>query len=189
MLTTRRWIVGLLAALTLAAAAPIAVYAQPGLVGDDEARIVLTGSMEPAISPGDIVFLDTDVTVDEVRVGDVVTFRGHADAGTTYTHRVVDVSENTGGTVLATKGDANEDPDPMRVDDAMLVGAVDHQIPVYGKAVDGAHSLPLAPLLIGLSIVTIVHELVRLRSRPAEGVGFDPVEGQTPEGATFEVVR
>lgn len=185
-----RWIVGLLAVLGLAVAAPIAAYAQPSLVGSDEARIVLTGSMEPSIAPGDVVFLGTDITISDVDVGEVVTFRAHEASDTTYTHRVVEITENTGGTVLVTKGDANEDPDPMRVDEAMLVGRVDHQLPSYGRAIAAGQDLPLAPILVGLSIATVAHELWRLRFRPAQDVGFDPVEPGEPsqEGACFEVV-
>lgn len=180
MFSSRRWVLGLLALLGAAAASPIVAYASPGLVGADQSRIVLTGSMEPTLSPGDVVFLDEDVRVDDVRVGDVVTFRGHEASDTTYTHRVVDVTENTAGTVLVTKGDANEEPDPMRVDDAMLVGRVDHTLPVYGKAIALGDDLPLELLLVALSAATVVNELLALR---------EPEPAEDAEETTFEVAR
>jgi signal peptidase len=181
MSSPRRRALGLLALLAVAAAAPVAAYAAPGLVGADRTRIVLTGSMEPTLTPGDVVFLDEDVTVENLAVGDIVTFRGHENVDTTYTHRVVDVRENTGGTVLVTKGDANEDPDPMRVDDAMLVGRVDHQLPGYGKAIALGDELPLELVLVGLSLVTVIHELVAIREHRQDEDAEDPT--------AFEVVR
>jgi len=105
--------------LLLALAAPVAAYAFPSLAGADEGLVVLSGSMEPAIEPGDIVLVE-DVPIEEIEPGDVVTFQSHPGSETTYTHRVVDVTTDKRGTVLTTKGDANEQLDPMQTDADML---------------------------------------------------------------------
>lgn len=175
---SRRSIAGLLALACVAAAAPIAAYAVPSLIGADESRVVLTGSMEPALEPGDVVFLETDIAVDEVREGDVITFHPHAAADETYTHRVVEVASNTGGTVLVTKGDANEGPDPMRTDDSMLVGRVDRSLPAYGKAIVVGQDLPLELSLVVLSLVTVA---VELRAMLASQTRFEPQAYREPE--------
>ena len=54
----------------LAIAVPLAFGARP--------YTVLTGSMEPTISPGDVV-IDERISPLEARVGDVVTFRDPED--------------------------------------------------------------------------------------------------------------
>jgi len=153
--------------LLLALAAPVAAYAFPSLAGADEGLVVLSGSMEPAIEPGDIVLVE-DVPIEEIEPGDVVTFQSHPGSETTYTHRVVDVTTDKRGTVLTTKGDANEQLDPMQTDADMLVGRVDHTIPKLGKLVAALQG-PIAPLgLVGLSLVTIGHEVHRWTHREAD---------------------
>lgn len=176
---------GILAgALALALAAPFAAYAEPRLVGADRGLVVLTGSMEPSIEPGDVVLV-AETDIDEVQVGDVVTFNPHPGVEKTYTHRVVDITHDKRGTVLTTKGDANERPDPMQVDDAMLVGTVEHRIPTLGKAIAALQG-PLTPLtLVVLSILTAGYEITNLLEH-AEADEGDP-DGRST-GTRFPVV-
>ena len=65
--------------------------------------IVLSGSMEPEIMPGDLIITKNIDPVD-VKVGDVITFR--ADKTTAVSHRVIKISTE-GGLSFETKGDAN----------------------------------------------------------------------------------
>lgn len=65
--------------------------------------IVLSGSMEPEIMPGDLILTRT-IASEDIKVGDVVTFR--SDKTTTVSHRVIKVSTE-GGLSFETKGDAN----------------------------------------------------------------------------------
>lgn len=172
--------------LLLAAAAPVAAYLQPGLVGTDEAFIVLTGSMRPAIDPGDVVFV-AQTPIEEVEVGDVVNFHPHATAQQTYTHRVVDITHDQRGTILTTKGDANEDPDPMQVNDEMLVGTVEHRVPAMGKLIVFAQGPITLITLVGLSVLTIGHELRHIL-RPEDEPQATP-DPTTTGGQRFEVVQ
>jgi signal peptidase len=85
------------------------------------ALTVLTGSMEPTISPGDIAVVRgvTD-PINEVKVGDIITYLPYPDDPTLITHRVIGLSSTADGeTLFVTQGDANS-----AVDDP--VGA--HQI-------------------------------------------------------------
>lgn len=147
--------------LVLILAAPIAAYIQPATVGADESRIVLTGSMEPTLGPGDVVLV-RHATIDNVNVGDIVTFRSHAGHETPYTHRVVDITTDEQGTVLTTKGDANENPDPMYVNEDMLIGTLHVTIPKLGFMINGAQSQITPLILVILSIFTVGHEAQRL---------------------------
>jgi len=65
--------------------------------------IVLSGSMEPDISPGDLI-LTKNVDPKEIKVGDIISFR--TDETTVVSHRVIGVLTE-GGLAFQTKGDAN----------------------------------------------------------------------------------
>ena len=76
----------------------------PKLVGGNT-YTVLTGSMEPTISPGDEV-IQRPTTFDEVKVGDIIIFQPRSGDPTLVTHRVVE--KRMGGVPrIVTKGDAN----------------------------------------------------------------------------------
>ena len=69
---------------------------------------VLTGSMTPTIPLGSVVLV-VPVPIDEVRVGDVITYAIPVDDHRVVTHRVVEVLEPG---VVRTRGDANTADDP-----------------------------------------------------------------------------
>lgn len=101
-----------LAVVLLVAVATFLVQAFPQLVGADHALIVQSGSMEPAISTGGIVFV-SETPPEQVEEGDVVTY---ADGGgNLITHRVVEKHQTESSFRFVTKGDANEEPDPEPV--------------------------------------------------------------------------
>ncbi|HET7683969.1 MAG TPA: signal peptidase I [Marmoricola sp.] len=71
--------------------------------------VIAGGSMTGSISLGSVAFEEV-VSVDELRVGDVITYLPPADAGVDnlVTHRIVSIKGDT----FRTKGDANAGPDP-----------------------------------------------------------------------------
>jgi len=91
--------------------------------------MVLSGSMEPAISTGSIL-VSCPVLSDEIRVGDIITFSG-SGRDRFITHRVTAI-ERTNGLIFTTKGDANNAEDPYRVPAENVVGKVLVQIPFLG---------------------------------------------------------
>jgi signal peptidase len=116
----------MVAVLALAAA----VVAVPRLLGAVPLT-VLTGSMEPTHSPGDVVVVQP-VDTDRVDVGDVITFQPVSGDPTLVTHRVVGVLRADGAvTGFVTRGDANPiDDDPILPDQVM--GRVVYSIPLVG---------------------------------------------------------
>ncbi len=69
---------------------------------------MLTGSMDPGITPGDVV-LSVPQPASEVEVGDVISYHIPVEDHRVETHRVVEVIHNENGTVaVRTQGDANE---------------------------------------------------------------------------------
>ncbi len=105
----RRLAHGLAVLLVLVAVIPFVVYAVPQVVGAEHSYVVLSGSMEPTLSPGDVTIVDAadPATIEQ---GDVITYLRDGETRTT-THRVVEVTERDGEPAFRTKGDANEDAD------------------------------------------------------------------------------
>ncbi len=89
------------------------------------ADAVLSGSMEPALKTGSLVFTDTKKR--EPEAGDIVTYRLE---DIYVTHRVI--GKEDGGFV--TKGDANEGSDEALVKEIQIVGTVLFSIPLLGYA-------------------------------------------------------
>ncbi|MFB6084365.1 MAG: signal peptidase I [Halorientalis sp.] len=129
----------------LALVVPFAVFAVPQAIGADHGFVILSGSMEPDIAPGDAVIVDASAPVG---VGDVVTFSEDSDVP--VTHRIV--AEEDGQWV--TKGDANENRDARPVPPENVLGKVVLTIPWIGHVVLWANtpmgyiSLVLVPLLL-----------------------------------------
>lgn len=147
--------------VVLAFVAPFVVYAVPGVVGAEHGFVVLSGSMEPAISTGDAVLVER-VDPATVEAGDVVTF---TDGGATpVTHRVVEVREGEFGRQFVTQGDANEDPDPGVVTEGELVGRVMLTLPFVGYVVGfggtAAGFVALVVVPLGLLLLTELRGLV-----------------------------
>jgi signal peptidase I len=86
---------------------------------------MLTGSMAPAIDPGDVVVV-TPVAVSEVTEGMVITYHIPVEDHHLVTHRVVAVEHAPDGSVtVQTKGDANDGVDPWK---ATLNGDTAYQV-------------------------------------------------------------
>ena len=97
---------------------------------------MLTGSMAPAIDPGDVTVV-TPIAVSAVTEGMVITYHKPVEDRSLVTHRVVSVETGTDGSVqIRTKGDANPAVDPwtatLQGDTAYEVRAV---IPELGHLI------------------------------------------------------
>ncbi len=90
--------------------------------------VVVTGSMEPSIAPGDIV-VTAPIEPAALRLGYVIRFRDPSDAHPYLLHRIVKV--NADGT-LVTKGDANQSEDSTPVPTANVTGVARLRVPLIG---------------------------------------------------------
>ncbi|AFK18202.1 signal peptidase I [Haloferax mediterranei ATCC 33500] len=156
----------------LALVLPFAVTAVPQLVGADQSYTVLTGSMQPAISSGDVIIV-RDVPASTIETGDVITYEldsGRSDVQR-QTHRVVEVVEREDGRYFRTKGDANEDPDQRLVSADTVVGRVMMTIPyaghvtLFANTTTGIVVLILVPtvLLIGSEVWMLISAVRKSR--------------------------
>lgn len=90
------------------------------------ADVILSGSMEPVLHTGGIVFTDTRPFVPEE--GDIITYRM---GGSQITHRIIQKKKET----YVTKGDANDGADAAEVTASQILGRVVFSLPFLGYAV------------------------------------------------------
>ena len=92
--------------------------------------IVLSGSMEPSIMTGDMVFV-READTDNLQKGDVIAYKS-GDA--VITHRIIDVKTENGETRYMTQGDANDSPDQSSVRPSDVEGVYQGRIAGAGNA-------------------------------------------------------
>lgn len=126
-------------------------------------RYVITGeSMTGTIDKGSVVFEEPE-SVDQLEVGDIITYRPPADAGTTdlVTHRIIKMEPAEGGGVLfTTQGDHNPQPDPWHFK------LVDQQQPVVKYSVPhvGWVFIALADRQVRIGVIGIPAALIALHA-------------------------
>jgi signal peptidase len=92
---------------------------------------VLTGSMVPTLRVGDVV-VEKAVRPEQVRIGDIVTFRDPARRGRLITHRVTSIAIRGGQAAVHTKGDANTAGEEWSIATTEQLGRVVHRVPAIG---------------------------------------------------------
>jgi signal peptidase I len=110
---------------------------------------VLSASMKPDFSPGDLV-ITRSVPSSSVRPGMVVEFQPPGE-DVSFAHRVVTVSHQGSHPVITTKGDANTAADPWHARlDQTTVPRVVTSIPRFGYVVNDLHSRDLRLALVAV---------------------------------------
>ena len=120
--------------------------------GNVKARIVLTGSMEPAISAGDII-ITTPITRKEPKVGDVIAYeakRFNGEKVAVFSHRIIGGDLKSGFVV---KGDANKSPDNQKPKAPDILGVVIFVIPFLGNLLTPKALFLLVPFIFGLWLI------------------------------------
>lgn len=110
--------------------------AKANLIPGFNSFTVLTGSMEPLIPVGSIVYV---MKSDSYKIGDIISF----GAGKiNVTHRVVDVVKKDNQVFYQTKGDANSSADSELVPANKVIGEVLLPVPNVGRFVSFLRSVP-----------------------------------------------
>lgn len=89
--------------------------------------LVETGSMEPTIFAGDVIFIRP---IERYRMNDIITFRN--DEGKTITHRIVEEDKRTPETRFVTQGDNNTTEDLSEVSSRQVIGKYWFRLPWFG---------------------------------------------------------
>lgn len=153
---TRKWKMQLMAGLKWSGyvgAAILLTFSALSFSGVMKARIVLTGSMEPAISVGDII-LTTPTSRLTPKQGDVVAYTAKRFDGSpvgVFSHRIIGGDAQTGFIV---KGDANPSPDVQHPLIPDIEGTVVFVIPLLGKILAPKSLFILVPLIFGFWLIT-----------------------------------
>ena len=138
--------------------------------------VVVSGSMEPTLLKGDLLFLqgrDPALIINgsiEGKEGDIIVFNAVGLPGWPYApadpvvHRVVNKKYDNGWFFL-TKGDANPLPDDDWVPDTRILGVVVGRIPYIGWVkillTDSGLLIPLLVIVSALLIISIIWDIVK----------------------------
>jgi len=117
-----------------------------------KARIVLTGSMAPAINTGDIVLLAPTPRA-EPKVGDIVAYTARRFSGESvgiFTHRIIG-GDPVNGWLM--KGDANPSPDVQKPKPEDVGGVVFFIIPWVGTLMTPKMLMILIPVGVGIWLI------------------------------------
>lgn len=113
---------------------------------------VISGSMEPTYSVGDLIYVK-ETKPSEIKVGDPVTFVLNENL-TVATHRVTEIDEKN--QFLRTKGDANDYPDATPVHFNNIIGVPKFSIPLLGYVSDFIQNPPGMYITVGVGAILIV---------------------------------
>jgi len=118
---------------------------------------VFSGSMEPGLKLGSVV-VTRPVEAEEIKAGDIITFYSPLNERL-MSHRVVAAGHGSGWH-FQTKGDANEDADPLVVPAENVVGKVCLHLPYFGYFIQFVKTpLGLLLLICTPGLVVIVMEI------------------------------
>lgn len=95
---------------------------------------ILTGSMKSTLPPGTLVVVKP-TPIDQIEIGDIITFQIASNEPTVATHRVIGRTvADDGGARLFTKGDDNDLADTAEVRAEQIRGRLWYSLPVVGRA-------------------------------------------------------
>lgn len=127
-----------------------AVLCLPAIVGY-KPLVVLSGSMEPTFKTGSVIYYK-NVEKEDLKNGDIVTY---VLRNNFVSHRIVKINNN----MMITKGDANEENDPIEINMDRIVGRdLNFSVPILGYYVQFINSHLV--LTTVLSIIILLSEFL-----------------------------
>lgn len=133
---------------------PFLAVATANLLPGFHSYIVASGSMEPAIPTGSVLFTK-NVDPEKIDVGEVITYR--KDTGREkITHRVIQKNMTQNGPVFRTKGDANDEPDPGWIEASNVESKKILAIPYMGRILQPADKKKIILILVFLPATLLV---------------------------------
>lgn len=165
-----RWLNGLNAAtaflcqLYLTVVLSLVCWAVFPLVMGWTPTVVISGSMEPRIQTGDIIFADpmnAQELLKTIKQGNVLLADDPAKPEMLVTHRVVEIQD--GGQTFITKGDANRTVDSTPVPLLNVHGIEKFRVPYLGIPLQAIHKGDFLPAIIFVASLVISQIIVRKR--------------------------
>lgn len=153
-----RWVTRILSWIVLAVAVVIVAGLVAITVGPRflpyQALVVRSGSMEPAIPTGSVVFYK-HVNAADVKVGQVIVFSKPGQPNERITHRVYKIGTGATGKYFVTKGDANGAPDDWRVPAVGKGWVASFHVPTLGYVLADMQSTTARLLLLLIPAVLL----------------------------------
>jgi signal peptidase len=179
-------VIGLIGAIALVLSGVVPTY-----VGF-QSFTVLSGSMEPNLKIGALAVVQSTPS-DQLKVGDVITYRTPAQPDVVITHRLMSIQPGSDGNFqFETKGDANAVSDLVAVIPTAVLGKVVYSVPFAGYLSDFMKRGQGMMLFIVLPAVLLLLDFGRERlkrrksaaapatvSAPASSGFMDPAGGVT----------
>ena len=113
--------------------------------------VVLSGSMEPAIPTGSIIYTK-DPNIEELGPGDIITFQ--MTGGKVATHRIDSIEGSGADLAYITKGDANDAVDGALVHYKNVIGTPIFSIPYLGYVSNYITNPP--GMYIGFTVLALI---------------------------------
>ena len=140
---------GFVFTLLLSAALPLLIGMHP--------NTVKSGSMSPTIETGDLI-VSSQVSPDEVKVGDIITFEDPNGGGALITHRVRAITPGDERIEFITRGDANNNSEQWNIERGGTLGRVSYRVPMVGFAlvpIAGSAGRVLLVVIPGLLLLAL----------------------------------
>ena len=118
--------------------------------------IIVSESMEPTIMTDDVIFIK-DVSKEELKVGDIISFY---EGNYINTHRIVRIKNQNGEDVYITKGDNNEKEDKLPVKFKNIEGKYIFKLSGLGKILEILKSKITLIILLSFLVIIFYYEVI-----------------------------
>ena len=163
---------------------PVVAYAVPQTIGASESYVVLSGSMEPALQTGGVIYV-YERSPEKIEEGDIITFNVEGARTDVTTQRVVDTVQRDGTRMFVTKGD------PVPVPPDAVIGVVPEQFGILAHVPFVGHLLLFAQSQQGIILLVfvpagllVVTELWSLYREATSGGEEDESDSEDADPAT-----
>ena len=144
--------------------------------------IVMSGSMEPLVEPGDVLVAEPiaqDKLKSSLRKQQVILAQDPAHPGTLLTHRVYALFDQNDN--LTTKGDANKNPDSTPMPMKNILGYERIHVPMIGYPIQSMRVGNYFPLVIFLFVTILAQIMVMSESKRQRFLDDDPWDDGQPK--------
>ncbi len=128
-----------------------------------ESFVVMSGSMEPTIHTGAIVFVDTKYDYEQLKIDDIVVFNANQ---THVIHRIVEQTSQG----FITKGDANDQEDGITVTQQTFQGKELFSLPYVGYVIALLNQYHFIYIMIGLVICYFLYVMIKTKTKQERGI-------------------
>lgn len=119
-----------------------------------QSSVVMSGSMEPTLPTGSVVFVDYRYDYNKLKIGDIAVFS--ANEGMDVIHRIVEQKPEG----FITKGDNNDVQDGLTVTPSTFKGKELFHIPFVGYGIKMMMKYHINIIIIGLVIFYFIYQFV-----------------------------